>query len=214
MVPAPIITAAVISVLIASNYQTSILLPSGVFGATPVYSNVTDDTGLGTVPSLGPSSDLLYQDVRYRVLDTAERRYLATIKANSTLAPIKKYLVTNGTRSICTAFLVPIAIRRAFPTAYAAQIQAYRNIIGQEIANAQLTYSSQGQAFTDELDFHISWLTMMFDRVWDYPQMTMDAAYSRPNWGAIGPAASKSCVIAINNLKSWSNDCHLSPCIL
>lgn len=89
MVPAPIITAAVISVLIASNYQTSILLPSGVFGATPVYSNVTDDTRLGTVPSLGPSSDLLYQDVRYRVLDTAERRYLATIRANSTLAPIK-----------------------------------------------------------------------------------------------------------------------------
>lgn len=156
MAIAPTITTAIISVLIAS-FQTSVTINDGIFSSTPAYIKISDDATYGPLPSVDPSFDPIYQQIRYEVFNNALQKYLKTINSTTLVgASVRNYFNATGVKTLCNAYAVPILIRKKFPTDYPAQLKTFQTYVANEITIAQNTWGSRGSAFTNEIQYHIS----------------------------------------------------------
>ena len=201
MAISPTITTAIISVLIAS-FQTSITINDGIFSSTPAYIKISDDATYGTLPSVNPSFDQIYQQIRYEVFNNALQKYLKTISTTSLLGTsVRNYVNSTGIKNLCNAYAVPILIRKTSPTDYPAQLKSYQTYVSNEITTAKNTWGFKGKSFTDEIDHHISSHLLNFLGVWDNPKSMMSTAYSSPNWGSVGTLAADACGNALIAMK-------------
>lgn len=202
MVAAPIITTAVITVLVASNFQSSVTIGDGLLGVTNSTINIYDDSTYGTIPSVNSEFDTIYQQIRYEVFDAALKAYLKTIQPSPLLATsMNKKVTSKGTKTLCNAYMIPILIRRAYPTTYLTQQKIYKDAVVKQIGVAQANAAGRSRAFIDEINNHISYHLLLMDSLWINPKSTLSSAYSRPSWGTVGSTAASKCGDALVAMK-------------
>ena len=76
-------------------------------------SFISDDSSYGSTPSSGDANqDLIYFDVRYRVLGNATNNYLNELaqKNSGVMGNTIGYVSSSGTRSLCNTLFVPFII--------------------------------------------------------------------------------------------------------
>lgn len=206
MVAAPIITTAVITVLVASNFQSSVTIGDGLLGSTNSSITIYDDSKYGTIPSVSLEFDSIYQQIRYEVFDAALKTYLQTIQPSPLLATsINKKVTSKGTKTLCNAYMIPILIRRAYPTTYLTQQKIYKDAVVKQIGIAQAKAAGRSRAFIDEINNHISYHLLLMDSLWVNPRSILSSAYSQPSWGTVGSSAASKCGDALVAMKQWSH---------
>lgn len=202
MVAAPIITTAVITVLVASNFQSSVTIGDGLLGSTNSSITIYDDSKYGTIPSVSLEFDPIYQQIRYEVFDAALKTYLQTIQPSPLLATsINKKVTSKGTKTLCNAYMIPILIRRAYPTTYLTQQKIYKDAVVKQIGIAQAKAAGRSRAFIDEINNHISYHLLLMDSLWINPRSILSSAYSQPSWGTVGSSAASKCGDALVAMK-------------
>lgn len=205
MAIAPMITLAVVT-LNFPFYKWNLGYPIQNL-TTLRFMSINDDSSFGPIP---PSSDtnqtLLFQDVRYRVFNKTNTRYLNRLaqsdnSATSPNAGVLKMLNAQGTRGLCTTLTMPVLIRRKFATNHTQELQAYKTILADELRQAKLAFAYMGTTFVSSLETHIGWMMMNLDSMWDSPQASVTRAYSIPNWGTTATMAANACAVTLNTMK-------------
>lgn len=104
--------ASIITIIISTMWNYNIPV---IYGDLRTISNsfINDDSSFGSTPSSGDANqDLIYFDVRYRVLGNATNNYLNELaqKNIGVMGNTIGYVSSSGTRSLCNTLFVPFVI--------------------------------------------------------------------------------------------------------
>lgn len=111
-----VVNTYVMAILIGMNFNANMEMVVGDLTTRNNYF-INEDMSFGTTPSTGNADlDLLYNDVRYRVLQDSILDYIkqAESKIKTTNQRVTKYLTSQGYRSLCNSLIVPALIRKGF----------------------------------------------------------------------------------------------------
>ena len=194
--------ASIITIIISTMWNYNIPV---IYGDLRTISNsfINDDSSFGSTPSSGDANqDLIYFDVRYRVLGNATNNYLNELaqKNIGVMGNTIGYVSSSGTRSLCNTLFVPFVIYKNSNNPF-QEILRLKYFISQELNSVKVKFNYMGPAFIQALENHINWLMLILDTVHDTPTASVSNAYSVPNWGPTSTAASNACILTMNNLK-------------
>ena len=74
-------------------------------------------------------------------------------------------------------------------------------MIAEELNNVKSGLTFFGQPFINELDNHITYLTLLVEVVASNPDSTVNAAYSLPNWTSAGATAANACIATMSKFR-------------